>query len=102
MPPSEPGQTAECSPSPVLVRRLWTGREKLGNDDGRPCLAYPGTRELGSWPSDVCPTCATGTPGCAAPTAASARRLERLDSLVDAAPTWTARDGVLTTALISD
>ncbi|MFC8796377.1 helix-turn-helix transcriptional regulator [Promicromonospora sp. NPDC057138] len=33
--------------------------------------------------------------------AVSARRLERLDSLVGAAPTWTARDGVLTNALIS-
>ena len=33
--------------------------------------------------------------------AASARRLERLDSLVGAAPAWTARDGVLTAALIS-
>jgi transcriptional regulator with XRE-family HTH domain len=33
--------------------------------------------------------------------AASARRLERLDSLVGAAPRWTARDGVLTDALIS-
>jgi transcriptional regulator with XRE-family HTH domain len=33
--------------------------------------------------------------------AASARRLERLDSLVGAAPAWTARDGVLTNARIS-
>jgi hypothetical protein len=32
--------------------------------------------------------------------AASARRLERLDSLVGAAPMWTARDGVLADALI--
>ena len=32
--------------------------------------------------------------------AASARRLERLDSLVGAAPAWTARDGVLADALI--
>ena len=33
--------------------------------------------------------------------AASAKRLERLDSLVGAAPAWTARDGVLADALIS-
>lgn len=31
--------------------------------------------------------------------AASARKLEQLDSLVGAAPAWTARDGVLAEAL---